>query len=117
MSHSAAGPGDESAGRAAERLAERRRDDVDFAEHAEMLGRAATGLAEHAGRVRVVHRRRSRRGRARSRRISGSFAIAAFHREHAVGPDDAPLRALRARELRAQVVHVGVLVDRRSCTS
>ena len=45
---------DVAAGRAAERLAERAGDHVDLAEHAEVLGDAAAGLAHHAGAVRVV---------------------------------------------------------------
>src|SRR4026209_1384392 len=45
---------DESAGRTAERLPERRGDDVHFAQHTEVLGCSASGLAEHTGAVRVV---------------------------------------------------------------
>ena len=89
-------PGDESARRAAERLAERRRDDVDLAEHAEMLGGAAAGLAEHAGRVRVVHDDDRVVSRAICR-ISGSFAIAPSIEKTPSVQMIRRLRALRAR--------------------
>ena len=67
--------GDEPAGGAAERLAERRGDDVHFAEHAEMLGRAAARL-RRAHRWHASRRSRApRRGRGRSGAGPGSGAI------------------------------------------
>src|SRR5215211_1364222 len=48
--------GDESAGGTAECFAERRRDDVHFAEHSEMLRRASPGFAKYARRMRIIHR-------------------------------------------------------------
>ena len=63
---------DEAAGRAAERLAERRGDHVDLAEQAEVLGHAAPGLAQHARAVRVVDDDASRRARAPARRCRGA---------------------------------------------
>ena len=83
--------GDESARRAAQRLAQRRRDDVHLAEHAEVLGRAAPRPAQHARRVRVVDHQHGV-VLARDLQQVGQRRDRAFHREHAVAPDDASLR-------------------------
>ena len=58
----------EAAARAAERLAERRGDDVDAPGDAAVLGRAPAGRAEEAGGVAVVDHRRARRAARPDRR-------------------------------------------------
>ena len=64
MSQTVRARGDEAAGRAAQRLAERAGDDVDLAEQAEVLGHAAA-RSRPSRRCRAS-RRRSRRRRARA---------------------------------------------------
>ena len=76
--------GHEAAGRAAERLAERRGDDVDLADQAEMLGRAAAARAQHAGGVRVVHHQHGVVPAAELDQV-GQRGDRALHREDAVG--------------------------------
>ena len=67
--------GHEPARRAAERLAEGRGDDVHLADHPEVLRGAAAGLAEHAGRVGVVHRHHRVVLARRAPTMSGSLAM------------------------------------------
>ena len=99
----------EPAGRAAERLAERAGDDVDLAQHAAVLDRAAAGGADEAGGVRVVHHHQ-RVVRARQLDDAVQRGDVAVHGEHAVGGDQPQPRAGGLLQLRLQVVHVGVRV-------
>src|SRR5579883_160416 len=101
--------GYEAAGGAAERLAQRTGDDVDPAFQAEVLDRAASGLAHHAGTVRIVD---DCDGAVFLSQLDDlrKFCQAAFHRKDAVGDDDDGRAILRGLEFRLQVVHVAVLV-------
>ena len=99
----------ESAARAAERLAQRAGDDVDPAHHAAIFVRAAPGLAEEAGRVRVVdHGERV----VFLREIADRLQVGdrSVHRETAVRGDQSDARAARFLQLRLEVRHVVVLV-------
>ncbi len=103
--------GDEPAGRAAERLAERARDHVDLAEHAEVLGHATPGLAHDARPVRVVDDARRPRARARARRSRASRA-----RSPSIEKTPSVMTSLRCPALArgkplAELVHRRVLVD------
>ena len=101
--------GGEAAVRAAERFAERRGVRVDLAEDAQLFAGAAAGRAEDAGAVRVVD---DEEGAVLARDVDHlrQRRERAFHREDAVGDDDAVARLLRRFERAAQVGHVAILV-------
>ena len=102
----------ESAAGAAERFAERAGDDVDLAHDAAIFMRAAPGLAEKTGRVRVVDHRRARRISRRDRQIACQIGDGAVHREAAVGGDQSEARVPRFAQLRFEIGHVVVLVTK-----
>ncbi len=77
--------------------------------HAAVLGRAAAGLADEAGRVRVVdhHHRAVFLGEIADRVELREVAV---HREHAVGRDHAQPLALRLLQRLFERVHVAVRI-------
>ena len=103
------GRGDVPAGGAAQRLAERARQHVHLAEHAEVLDDTAAGLADHADAVRVVHEH-DRVVRARQLEDVRQLGEVPLHREDAVREDQLPLTALARPQRVAQLAHVGVRV-------
>ncbi len=100
----------EAAGCAAQRLAERRRDDVDPAHDVAVFVRATSILAEEAGAMGVVDHHQ---GVVAFRQIADlvEFGDIAVHAECAVGRDHPVAGALCVLELRFQISHVVVLVD------
>ncbi len=105
-------PRDEPPRRTAERLAERRGDDIDFAEHSEMLRRTASGRADHARRVRVVDDQH-RVVIARDLEQLGKLRDAPFHREDSVGPDQPAFRTLVRLQFGDEVIEVAVRIHGR----
>ena len=103
--------GDEAAGRAPQRLAERSGEhDVVTSQQAEALHHAATGLADHPDPVRVVDDQR-RLVLGGDRGQLGDRREVTLHAEYPVGDDQAALDGRRLTQRAAQVVRVGVLVD------
>src|SRR5687768_2871405 len=102
--------GDESTGGAAESLSKRRRDHINFAEHAEMLGGSASILAEHSRSMRIIHYDYCV-VLPRNLENVGKTGDAPFHRKNPVGPDDAALRIPCAFQLGYEVRHVRVRID------
>ena len=99
----------ETAHGAAERLAERAGDDVDLAEHAAMLRRAAAARAHEAmGMAIIDHGQRVIGLRQRHDLVEPSDI--AIHREDAIGDDQDVPRAIGPRlfQLDFQVGHVGI---------
>ena len=99
----------EPARRAAERLAERARQDVDPVGDAEQFRRPRSGGAHEADSMRVVdhHERVVLVGDCADLVERGDVAV---HREHAVGGDQLVPRARGRLKLAAQVVEVAVVV-------
>ena len=101
--------GDEAAHAAAQRLAERAGDDVDPVARAGQRRRAASLLAEMAGRVAIVdqHQRAIAVGERADLLQLGDIAV---HREHAVGGDELEPRAGGVGLLQAvlEFVHVRI---------
>mmetsp|Transcript_78788 Transcript_78788/g.219008 ORF Transcript_78788/g.219008 Transcript_78788/m.219008 type:complete len:389 (-) Transcript_78788:393-1559(-) len=101
----------EAAGGAAQGLAEGAGDDVDLAEHAAVLGRAAAGGAEEAAGMAFVDAEQ-RVVAVAQRADLVELGDGAVHREHAVGEHQREARALGLRFLEAalQVGQVVVLI-------
>ena len=103
---------DEAAGRAAERLAERGRDHVDLAEQ-RRSARRRRGRSRPSRRCRASRRRRRRASCSRaSSTMSGSLARSPSIEKTPSVITSSRCPGSQRLELRAQVVHVGVLVDR-----
>ena len=106
------GAGRESAGGAAKRLAQRRRDHIDLAQHPIVLRGPAARCAEDACRMRVIHGEHRiilpcQGGKIRQLRD------VTFHREDAVGENQLAAGLPRRAQLLLEVGHVRMLVDRR----
>jgi hypothetical protein len=99
-----------AAGRAAERFPQRRGDHVDLAEHAEVLGHAATRVTHDARPVRVVD---EDDGVVRARELedAGQLRQVALHREHAIRDHELALPRLARLQASAQLVHRRMAVD------
>ena len=107
--HDLLAPRHAAAARAAERFAERRRDDVDLPHHAEMFVAAPAGFPDETRRVAVVqeHQRVVLLGQGADLVHRRQVAV---HAEDAVGDDDANAPVLVFLKFLLQVRHVAVFV-------
>jgi hypothetical protein len=102
---------DVPARRAAERLAERARHQVDTIADSEELGRARSGRAQDAGGMGVVHHHQCVVLLGHRAQVTEGRDVA-VHREHAVGDDEDAARTggPRGRQLSVEVPQVAVRV-------